>query len=49
MMTVIPILIGTLGAISEGLVKRLKGFEISREVGSSRLRSLNILRRVLET
>ena len=51
--TVIPIIVGALGTITEGLIKGLEDLEIRRQVDTiqttSLLRSANILRRVLET
>ena len=50
--TVIPIVIGALGTIPEGLVKRLENLEIrgQREtIQTTALRPARILRRVLET
>ena len=51
--TVIPIVIGTLGSISKGLVKGLEDLEIKGQVDPTQttalLRSARILRRVLET
>ena len=52
-MTVIPIVVGTLGTIPKGLVKGLKDLEIRGQVEviptTALARSLRILRRVLET
>ena len=51
--TLIPIVIGALGTIPKGLVKRLEDFEIRGQVETiqttSLLRSIRILRRVLES
>ena len=51
--TVIPILIGALGTVTKGLVKRLEDLEIRGQVETiqtkARLRSARILRSVLET
>ena len=52
-MTVIPIVIGALGTIPEGLIKGLEDLEIRGQVEtiqtSASLRSARILRRVLKT
>ena len=52
-MTVIPIVIGALGTVTKGLVKRLEDLEIRRRVETIQtralLRSARILRRVPET
>ena len=51
--TIIPIVIGALGKVTEGLLKGLEDLEIRRRVKTiqttSLLRSARILRRVLET
>ena len=51
--TFIPIVIGTLGTVTKGLIKGLENLEITRQVGTIQtttlLRSARILRRVLET
>ena len=51
--TVIPIVIGTLGMISKGLVKGLEDLAIRGQIKiiqtTALLRSARILRRVLET
>ena len=51
--TVIPIVIGALGTIPEGLIKRREDMEIRGQVETIQttalLRSARILRRVLET
>ena len=52
-MTFIPIVIGALGTVTEGLLKELEDLEIRRRVEiiqtNTFLRSVTILRRVLET
>ncbi len=51
--TVIPIVIGVLGTISEGLLKGLEDLEIRGQVETTQtaelLRSSRILRKVLQT
>ena len=51
--TFIPIVIGALGTVTEGLLKGLEDLEISGQVETIQtsilLRSARILRRVLET
>ena len=48
--TVIPTVIGALGTIPRGLVKRLEDLEIrEQEETTALLRSARVLRRVLET
>ena len=52
-MTVVPIVIGALGAVNKGLIKRLEDLEIRGRTETNQttalLRSAKILRRVLET
>ena len=52
-MTVIPIVTGTPGIVTEGLIKGLEGLEIRGQVETTQttalLRSVRILRRILET
>ena len=52
-MTVIPVVVGALGTIPKGLVKRLENLEIRGKVETIQvtalLRSAGMLRRVLES
>ena len=52
-LTFIPIIIGALGTVTEGLIKRLEDLEITERVETFQtttlLRSARILRRDLET
>ena len=51
--TIVPIVIGALGAVTKGLLKGLENLEVGGRVGTIQttvlLRTARILRRVLET
>ena len=53
MVTIIPIMIGALGTVTKGLVKRLEDLEVGGRVETIQtttlLRTTRILRRVIET